>query len=1102
MAQGRILFAVFYLSFFLQADAAGTKVLEYNFGRPLQTMPAVDLDGTIYVAGKGAVAALSSTGVEEWKIELSPGSQADIGGVTVGENRIYVTSAQGLYAFNKSGTQLWTNGLSITNSKVALFGQTNLYVISTAGVLWALRDDASVRWTNSVEPMEIPPSDVGPVVAPNGTIYSSWGSVVAFSYNGAKKWKIESFSPYPAPIINEEGSIFTWQASFGGNVLRYDSSGTQTWVSAYMQGRPAAPAVIGPDDTLYAPMAMGSFGEGGLTAFRSNGEKAWDVQTPVYASPAVAADGTIYMAAQTGFGVPHLIIARSGSGVSLWSYTNGAPVVKGIALGTDGTVLLAHGNGVLLGLSGSAPAAGGVWPVYGRDPQQTSQQRVSPVLTILPVEQIATNSAMFRAELNPAGQTGAVFFEYSDGISTMRTVSEPFSATNVPVQIAETVTNLSEGTIYSVQLVISNSFGVARSENVAFQTLGVPETVPPTLGNIEAAATLGGTIKFSGSGVINFTVPVTFLTNATLDANGHQIVLNGNGLSSLLRVSNSVSLTLKGLTLINGKALEVSTATNITARGGALVNDGGSLTLEECVLSNNVASVTRPDQLTPAEAAGGAIWQTSGSLSIQNCVFTNNQALGLPWVDSMHSLAAYSVGRGGAIGVAAGDVEVVESTFGGNVVSGLPGDGGAIYFTGGDLQISGSGFYGNSAGVEPRGGALCIASGNLSVSHSILSENVAVAGAPSDRVGTSGVSLGGAIYNAANAILGSTSFLSNRTVGGASSRFLTGPSPASSVGGAVFSAGTLVAFNNTFSGDQAVAPFYDTRGRLALSDGYASAIYSAGNAAITNSTFQLGALGLYMVRGENNTNLTVKNSLFDYSRVGPGYGSIVGFIDAGNNLSSDAPPFTEPTSNTNLNLRLGPVGFYGGTTPVIPLLAGSPAIDAADVAAAPATDQRGRIRPYGAHADVGAFESSAPFYVWGRINGYIDPTTTLTIGTNTIGTANGEFFLGPIPSGTNEVDLAAQNALFSPDPWMIDVTVDGEIPGPMSFEPHTLTYYGSLESPQFVLAGLPGETWKVEMTQDFEAWTDVGTYTIGASGLVTVPVPAETSLYLRTTAQE
>jgi hypothetical protein len=56
------------------------------------------------------------------------------------------------------------------------------------------------------------------------------------------------------------------------------------------------------------------------------------------------------------------------------------------------------------------------------------------------------------------------------------------------------------------------------------------------------------------------------------------------------------------------------------------------------------------------------------------------------------------------------------------------------------------------------------------------------------------------------------------------------------------------------------------------------------------------------------------------------------------------------------NAHLGPLMDYGGPTLTRSLLAGSPAIDRADPAYCPATDQRDVPRPNGAACDLGAFE--------------------------------------------------------------------------------------------------------------------------------------------------
>lgn len=58
------------------------------------------------------------------------------------------------------------------------------------------------------------------------------------------------------------------------------------------------------------------------------------------------------------------------------------------------------------------------------------------------------------------------------------------------------------------------------------------------------------------------------------------------------------------------------------------------------------------------------------------------------------------------------------------------------------------------------------------------------------------------------------------------------------------------------------------------------------------------------------------------------------------------------------NPKLGAFGYYGGPTPVLPLIAGSKAIDAANDALGELVDQRGVGRPVGKHWDIGAYEGS------------------------------------------------------------------------------------------------------------------------------------------------
>ena len=89
----------------------------------------------------------------------------------------------------------------------------------------------------------------------------------------------------------------------------------------------------------------------------------------------------------------------------------------------------------------------------------------------------------------------------------------------------------------------------------------------------------------------------------------------------------------------------------------------------------------------------------------------------------------------------------------------------------------------------------------------------------------------------------------------------------------------------------------------------------------------------------------------------PGGNGSAALVDLGNNLSSDAScGFTNTGALNGVDPRLGVLANYSGLTPSLPLLPGSPAIDAGATTAAPALDQRGHPRPMGAAADIGAYE--------------------------------------------------------------------------------------------------------------------------------------------------
>jgi hypothetical protein len=287
------------------------------------------------------------------------------------------------------------------------------------------------------------------------------------------------------------------------------------------------------------------------------------------------------------------------------------------------------------------------------------------------------------------------------------------------------------------------------------------------------------------------------------------------------------------------------------------------------------------------------------------------------------------------------------------------------------------------AGGAANGGALCN-SGSLLASNNTFARNVATGGQgaqgasgifsedpvdyPPGNGGNGGNAAGGGVSClGSSCILVNATFWSNSAVGGAggqggsggdTGRYnyagngANGGSGGNGAGGS-FSGqgGSLLAWNvtaalNSAAGGVGGAGGIEGDPPGTFYGGYPGSPGSAG----------LPGLGEGDCVGSMGGTVTLKNSIF--SPNAPTDTNIFGsIIDAGNSISFDRQDsLTNSSSFNGINPMLAPLGNYGGPTPTMALLAGSPAIDHADSSDFPVTDQRGFPRPYGPAPDIGAFE--------------------------------------------------------------------------------------------------------------------------------------------------
>ena len=190
-------------------------------------------------------------------------------------------------------------------------------------------------------------------------------------------------------------------------------------------------------------------------------------------------------------------------------------------------------------------------------------------------------------------------------------------------------------------------------------------------------------------------------------------------------------------------------------------------------------------------------------------------------------------------------------------------------------------------------------------------------------------SYGGGIYNGENAVLTiNDSTVSGNTAGSHTCGFRT----CSGYGGGIDNGGTLTINNSTIDGNSAYSG------------------HSQGG-------------GIYGVA-------TLQNSIIAHNSGGNCSTPVIGRLSKGYNLSSDTTcNLSGPGDLNNIDPKLGMLGYYGGQTQTIPLLSGSPAIDAGNPNGCTdaqgnllKTDQRGMPRPDPGDTggcDIGAYESQS-----------------------------------------------------------------------------------------------------------------------------------------------
>lgn len=455
---------------------------------------------------------------------------------------------------------------------------------------------------------------------------------------------------------------------------------------------------------------------------------------------------------------------------------------------------------------------------------------------------------------------------------------------------------------------------------------------------LRAAVQAGGAISFNcgdAPQVITVRDDLLVTKDTSIDGGG-RVTISGGGATRVFATQNQARFTVQNLTIKDGKEPEAD------GRGGAIRGCWRCpISVINSVFENNDGTAGNQ------EGGGGAIFVHASSLTVRDSTFSGNRGI-----------------NGGAINNVLSELTVTNSTFtnndaspGGSVGGGY---GGAIYTdgaseytndaVGGTITISGSTFSGNKGAGQ--GGALfsfVYPPDTVLIEESSFDSNSISKDAKGDALG------GGLRHGNGQLSIRNVTFANNVARGQGGGFWTDGNQPA-----------TLI--NVTFAGNRAVEDDTNDRG------GLGGAIAGGGKWTCTNCTIAQNHAGFQggAIWGAGPS-ITLRNSIIANNsanndgnpwNIKQNCGSFPSAYasDGGKNLEfprpnpQDSSDFACTRTIAVADPKLGGLGDNGGSTRTMPLLPGSPAIDAGNPATCPALDQRGKGRFKA--CDIGAYEAN------------------------------------------------------------------------------------------------------------------------------------------------
>jgi large repetitive protein len=296
----------------------GTLKWNYDTGGTIWSTPAIDREGTLYIGSwDNNFYAIHSDGTLKWKfntgdaISSSPSISND-GTIYFGCNN------KKIFALNPDGSEKWsyTTGYIITSDPALAYDGT-IYIGSGDTYIYALNPDGTLKWRFKTGHYVKGPASI----ADDGTIYvGSWDDYLYALYpNGTLKWKCQvGYGTETNPSIGPDGTIYVggtylWAIDpFNGTIKWTYDPGTDRHIH---QSSPA----ISADGIIYVGVKIGETNGGEIIAINSDGTERWRriiANTWVQSSPCIGKNGILYIGSSSDLDVGYLYAFGHGENVN------------------------------------------------------------------------------------------------------------------------------------------------------------------------------------------------------------------------------------------------------------------------------------------------------------------------------------------------------------------------------------------------------------------------------------------------------------------------------------------------------------------------------------------------------------------------------------------------------------------------------------------------------------------------------------------------------------------------------------------------------------------------------------------------------------------